>query len=57
MSVLTDLERACPAGARPAGPADTVDGRAAEVIACPRDTEEVAAALRVAAAHEPDGGG
>ena len=52
MEILTDLERACPAGARRAGPADTVDGLAPAVVACPRDTEEVAAALRVAAAHD-----
>ncbi len=52
MEILTDLERACPAGVRRAGPADTVDGLAPAVVACPRDTEEVAAALRVAAAHD-----
>jgi glycolate oxidase FAD binding subunit len=51
-AVLADFERACPAGARLAGPDDAVDGTACDVVAFPRDTAEVAAALRVAADHD-----
>ena len=50
MPVLADLERACPNGARRAEPADSVDGVVPEVVAYPRCTDEVAAAVRVAAA-------
>jgi glycolate oxidase FAD binding subunit len=49
---LAELERACPAGARLAGADDAVDGIAPELLAQPRGTEEVAAALRVAADHD-----
>jgi glycolate oxidase FAD binding subunit len=48
MGVLKELEQACPAGARRAEPGDAVDGVAAELVVTPRNTEEVAAALRVA---------
>jgi len=49
---LAELERACPTGARKAGPEDVVDGVAADLVAFPRDTGEVAAALRVAQDHD-----
>ena len=50
-TTLADLEAACPAGARPAGEADRVDGVAAQLVAYPRSATEVAAALAVAASH------
>ena len=48
---LVELEAACPAGARPAGEADRVDGVDVELVAYPRSAPEVAAALAVAARH------
>jgi glycolate oxidase FAD binding subunit len=48
---LEDLERACPGGARPGGGGDAVDGTAPDFVAFPRDTSEVAAAVKVAAHH------
>jgi glycolate oxidase FAD binding subunit len=51
MAVLDELVGACSGGARRAGPTDAVDGVAPDFVAEPRQTEEVAAALRVAAAH------
>jgi len=49
MSVLEELGRACPSRARPGEPADSVGGVVPEVVVTPRDTLEVAGALRVAA--------
>jgi glycolate oxidase FAD binding subunit len=51
MPALDELGRVCPAGARPGEAADSVDGVVPEVVVEPRHTEEVAAALRIAAAH------
>ncbi len=47
---LAELERACPAGARSGEPSDSVDGVVPDVVAYPRCTDEVAGAMRVAAA-------
>ncbi|HUZ20315.1 MAG TPA: FAD-binding oxidoreductase [Acidimicrobiales bacterium] len=52
MSVLFELERACTTGhARPATAADAVDGVLASHVAAPVGSDEVAAVVRVAAAH------
>lgn len=52
MTVLEELASACPAnGARPAGPADDVDGVAPAAVARPASTSEVAATMVVTARH------
>ena len=51
MAVLDELVRACSGGARPAEPTDAVDGVAPDFVAEPRQTEDVAGALRIAAVH------
>jgi glycolate oxidase FAD binding subunit len=50
MPVLADLARACPGGARRGERTDSIDGVLPEAVAYPRCTDEVAAAIRVAAA-------
>ncbi|MGH9104249.1 MAG: FAD-binding oxidoreductase [Acidimicrobiales bacterium] len=50
MAVLGDLGRACSSGARPGTAADSVDGVVPGAVVSPCSTEEVASALRAAAA-------
>lgn len=50
-SALGDLERACPAGARPGSDEDNVDGTVPHFVAYATRTAEVAAAVKVAARH------
>ncbi len=51
MPVLEELGRACGGAARPAEDTDSVDGVAPEIVVKPRQTEEVARALQVAAVY------